>query len=160
MTYTEEELAYITEMDTRLSYGLDAMWLIITGAGIVFMQIGFMALEVGVVKAKNVKAAIFKNLFDHAIGTLSWYLLGYTLLTGNHYFAAGSDVEWIDHSPMFFPKIFQQYAFAVVASTIVSGATLSRCKLEVYLAYCFFLSGYIYRTCLLYACDNSLLSFR
>lgn len=108
------------------------------------MQVGFMALEVGVVKAKVVKAAIFKNLFDHAVGTLAWYLIGYSLFLGTDPFASGPEVMWFAHDPLHYARIFQQYAFAVTAATIVSGAVISRCRLEVYLVFCFLLSAYIY----------------
>jgi hypothetical protein len=40
-------IADLTAQATDLQAGLDAAWLMITGIGIVMMQAGFMALEVG-----------------------------------------------------------------------------------------------------------------
>jgi ammonia channel protein AmtB len=68
----EEQLE---EFKVSYAYGLNAAWLIITGIGIVMMQAGFMALEVGATRAKNVKATLFKNIVDHALGAVGKVLL-------------------------------------------------------------------------------------
>ena len=136
--------AQLAEFTATYTYGLNTAWLIITGTGILMMQAGFMALEVGATRAKNVKATLFKNIIDHAIGAVAWYCVGFSLFLGDHYFAAGTDVTWFNHYEFEFPRIFQQYGFAVTSSTIVSGALLSRCRLRVYVGFSLLLALYIY----------------
>lgn len=139
-----------TELQARLdettvvfTYGLNTAWLIITGIGIVLMQAGFMALEVGTVRAKNVKAALFKNVIDHSIGALAWYCFGWSLFIGGNPFASGPEATWFLHETFEYSRIFQQYGFAVTAATIVSGAVLSRCRLRVYVVFSGMLTLYI-----------------
>ena len=140
-TATLQDLA---ELNFRLNYGLNGMWLLVTGIGIVLMQAGFMALEVGTVRAKNAKAALFKNVIDHAFGALAWFCIGFSLFIGSNPFASGSDATWFVHQESEYPRLFQQYGFAVTSATIVSGAVLSRCRLRVYIAFSTLLSLYIY----------------
>lgn len=102
------------------------------------------SIPVGTVRAKNVKAAIFKNMFDHAAGAIGWYWIGYPLFIGNGPFASGGDVDWAQSNPAEYAKLFQQFGFCVTSATIVSGGIISRCKLEVYLIYAFFMASFIY----------------
>jgi len=134
----------LSELNRNLAYGLNASWLVITGIGIVTMQAGFMALEVGATRAKNVKATLVKNVIDHAVGAIAWYCVGFSLFLGNHPFAGGDDVTWFNHYPSEYARIFQQYGFAITSATIVSGALLSRCRLRVYVLFSLLLSLYIY----------------
>ena len=46
----------LEELNASFAYGLNTTWLLLTGIGIVTMQAGFLALEVGATRAKNVKA--------------------------------------------------------------------------------------------------------
>lgn len=141
---TTELLLLIETTKRELNYGLNSAWVLITGIGIILMQAGFMALEVGTVRAKNVKACLFKNTVDHAVGALAWYCIGWSLFVGNHPFASGEGATFFLHPQFEYARIFQQYGFAVTASTIVSGAVLSRCRLRVYVVFSFLLAMYIY----------------
>merc|ERR1719159_463741 len=68
---------------------LDTMWLLICGTFVFFMHAGFAMLEAGTGRAKNVQAILIKNLLTVCIGTLGWYLLGWSL-------AYGGDVKTMD----------------------------------------------------------------
>lgn len=98
----------------------------------------------GTVRAKNVKAAIFKNMFDHAAGAIGWYWIGYPLFIGSDAFASGQDVDWSQSDPAEYIRLFQQFGFCVTCATIVSGGIISRCKLEIYLVFAFLLSSFVY----------------
>lgn len=134
----------LQEIDARLSAGENGAFVIVTGIGIVMMQVGFMALEVGTVRAKHVKACLFKTVVDHSLGAIGWYLVGYALFNGMHPFAAGEGATWFYYPPTEFPRLFQQYGFAVTASTLVSGSVISRCKLWVYLVFSLLLGMFLY----------------
>jgi Amt family ammonium transporter len=72
-------------------YGLvlDTMWLLVCGTFVFFMHAGFAMLEAGTGRAKNVQAILIKNLITVCMGTLGWYLLGWSL-------AYGGDVKTVD----------------------------------------------------------------
>jgi Amt family ammonium transporter len=149
---TTELLKEFQQLKAELNFGLNTSWLIVTGIGIILMQAGFMALEVGTVRAKNVKAVskldtsvcvltndswqcLFKNMVDHATGALAWFCIGWSLFVGRNPFASGPGATFFIHPEFEYARIFQQYGFAVTASTIVSGAVLSRCRLRVYVIF-------------------------
>jgi ammonia channel protein AmtB len=82
---------------------------------------------------------LFKNTIDHALGSIAWFCVGWSFFIGDYPFISGDDVTWFYHNEFEFARIFQQYGFAVTASTIVSGALLSRCRLRVYAVFSFLL---------------------
>merc|ERR1719421_2378573 len=61
---------------------LDTMWLLVCGTFVFFMHAGFAMLEAGTGRAKNVQAILIKNLVTVCMGTLGWYLLGWSLAYG------------------------------------------------------------------------------
>merc|ERR1719191_2729524 len=68
---------------------LDTLWLLICGTFVFFMHAGFAMLEAGTGRAKNVQAILIKNLITVCMGTLGWYVLGWSL-------AYGGDVKGVD----------------------------------------------------------------
>ena len=58
---------------------VDVMWLLITGALVFFMQLGFALVEAGSVRAKNTKNILLKNILDCCIGALIWWSWGHAL---------------------------------------------------------------------------------
>merc|ERR1719235_3023443 len=61
---------------------LDTMWLLICGTFVFFMHAGFAMLEAGTCRAKNVQNIMIKNLVNVCIGTVGWYLLGWSFAYG------------------------------------------------------------------------------
>merc|ERR1719362_1824054 len=68
--------------DTGLSTAMDAMWLLVSGALVMFMQAGFAILESGACREKNAAMVLMKNVLDACLGGLVWYVLGYGLAYG------------------------------------------------------------------------------
>ena len=54
----------------------------ISGAFILLMQLGFALLENGLVRPKNSKNILIKNVFDCAISGLVFWLVGFGLAFG------------------------------------------------------------------------------
>merc|ERR1719265_534261 len=80
------------QLDARqldVSSVLDTLWLLVCGTFVFFMHAGFAMLEAGTGRAKNVQAILIKNLITVCMGTLGWYLLGWSL-------AYGGDVKGVD----------------------------------------------------------------
>merc|ERR1719326_2010109 len=68
---------------------LDTMWLLVCGTFVFFMHAGFAMLEAGTGRAKNAQAILIKNLLTVCMGTLGWYLIGWSL-------AYGGDTKTVD----------------------------------------------------------------
>jgi len=121
------------------------LWMIMCGAQVFFMQLGFLTLEAGSVSRRNVQNILFKGLMDACLGTLVWFCFGYGVawgkgesggfFGGNSFFTVGYDDT---------PDWFFQWAFCVTASTIVSGAVAERMKLEAYFVYVFSITALTY----------------
>lgn len=126
----------------------DQIWMIVSGALIVFMQCGFAMLEAGSIRQRNTANIIFKNVMDVCLASLIWWSVGYA-------FAYGKTKDHMIGSTNFFlieeaddesgmAGYFFQFTFAATASTIVSGAVAERTKTVAYFAYAFVLTGFIY----------------
>merc|ERR1719161_1550800 len=68
----------------------DTLWLLVCGTFVFFMHAGFAMLEAGTGRAKNVQAILIKNLITVCMGTLGWYLLGWSLAYGGDTLTADS----------------------------------------------------------------------
>jgi Amt family ammonium transporter len=130
-----------TEVESHLVRAVDTSYLLLTGMNILFMQAGFTALEAGGSRAKHVKSLLYKNFMDHSVGALTWFTVGWGLFTGVSDFAAGPGASFFVHPIEEYPRLFQQFAFAATAATIVSGAVTGRCKLEAYVVLAAVING-------------------
>ena len=115
-----------------------------------FMQSGFAMLCAGSVRAKNVKNIMLKNLLDACGGALGFWTIGFAFaydsgssgdrtFIGNHNFFIRNFASGGDYIGWFF-----QFAFAATAATIVAGTVAERCKMQAYLCYSVFLTGFVY----------------
>lgn len=107
-----------------------------SGFLIFFMQVGFVALETGSGRAKNVRNILLKNLVDVMLAAICWWAVGYAFAYGTsaggvigytHFFFEG---EGEASRPWFF-----SWTFCVAACTIVSGCLAERTRLLVYPAF-------------------------
>lgn len=120
------------------------------------MQPGFMLLEAGSVSRKNALNNIFKNVFDVCIGGIVFYLVGYSILTGEALWMVEalsslglakppgppSDAVPIADALYF----FFQLGFASAAVTVSSGAVTGRISPYAYSVFSVFFVGFIYPT--------------
>lgn len=118
----------------------DLLWVIIATALIVFMQAGFLCLEVGFVQPKNAASVALKNLIDWAVVSVVFYVIGFALMFGSSYGLAGGDKFFLngltEHgrgSDLGYAFFLFQLAFAGTAATIVSGAMAERTSFVTYL---------------------------
>jgi Amt family ammonium transporter len=124
------------------------VWFLIGAALVFFMQGGFAMVETGFTRAKNAGNIIMKNLMDFCIGTVTFMVIGFSLMMGENY-AFG-----VIGIPDF--QIFTNYAafpwssfvfnlvFCATAATIVSGAMAERTKFSAYCIYSAIISLVIY----------------
>jgi Amt family ammonium transporter len=127
---------------------LDLLWTLASGLFVFFMQSGFMALETGLVRAKNSINVAIKNFVDFIISSTTYWFFGFAIMfgtslygvVGSDNFLFGSDGN-IDHRYIFW---FFQVVFAGTSATIVSGAIAERTKFFSYLFISVIVSGIIY----------------
>ena len=68
-------------MDTKVM--IDTLWVIITGALVFFMNLGFAAVESGLARQKNTVNILSKNFIVFAVSSLGFLLLGWGLMFGD-----------------------------------------------------------------------------
>jgi len=118
------------------------LWMILCGAQVFFMQLGFAHLEAGSVSKRNVLNIIFKNIMDACLGSIVWFCLGYGFAWGDGSFIGSTSFFYVSYNEN--TNWFFQWAFCVTASTIVSGAVAERMKLEAYFIYTIIITAFIY----------------
>jgi ammonium transporter, Amt family len=114
----------------QLQQGADVFFLLM-GAILVFsMHGGFAFLEVGTVRQKNQVNALVKILVDFAVSTLMYFIVGYYLAYGVHFFHNATVLSGT--APAFDPqggtlvKFFFLCTFAAAVPAIVSGGIAER----------------------------------
>src|ERR1700709_2151531 len=65
------------------SVGFNSMWVIVAGMVVMFMQCGFMFLEIGFSRQKNAGTVVAKILTNFSICAVCWYLVGFAFAFGN-----------------------------------------------------------------------------
>ena len=140
---------------------INAMWVIVAACLVMFMQAGFLLLEVGFSRAKNAGAGVAKVLVNFSIASLCYWACGFALafgglgeIAGTHGFflnvgssveQAGSSIPFVETysiSPAAF--MFFQFVFCAVSLAIVWGATLERIKFSAYIIYAVIFSAVLY----------------
>ncbi|MCM5663964.1 ammonium transporter [Galbibacter mesophilus] len=123
---------------------LDLMWILIAGILVFFMQAGFTLVESGFTRSKNVINIVMKNFVDLIVGSLGFWIIGYTIMYGE---SIGSFIG----SPSLFYSVredmhnlFFQTVFAATAATIVSGAVAERTKFSTYIIFSLVMTVVIY----------------
>ena len=134
------------------SMAIDTIWVLIATALVFFMQAGFAMVETGFTRAKNAGNIIMKNLMDFSVGTIMFWVLGFSIMFGNDLggwigkidiFSQGS----YEHLGLGIPKeafLIFQTVFCATAATIVSGAVAERTKFISYLIFSFIISAFVY----------------
>lgn len=118
---------------------------LIWGSVLVFsMQLGFLCLEAGSVRMKNVKNIIIKNVLDICLASFTYYATGYAFsyakgngfiggtIDGSYFFLYTGSVE---PDLINYPFYFYQFTFAATSVSIVSGAVAERCSMCAYFTY-------------------------
>jgi Amt family ammonium transporter len=117
-----------------------------------FMQPGFAMVEAGFTRQKNTANILMKNLMDFAIGSLLYWVIGFTLMYGDSiggfigtpdlfFMSDGFGDNYSDYADIFF-----QTVFAATAATIVSGAMAERTEFKAYLIFSIVITVIIYPT--------------
>ncbi|WP_324023293.1 ammonium transporter [Maribacter sp. BPC-D8] len=129
---------------------MGALWIVLAGILVFFMQAGFTLVEVGFTRSKNTGNIIMKNLMDLAIGSLLFWAVGYGIMYGSDLVLGGlfrsspTDQGYFFFSATDWYNLFFQTVFCATAATIVSGAVAERTKFSTYLILSAVLTTLIY----------------
>jgi Amt family ammonium transporter len=151
-------------MTTKIA--MDTLWVIITGALVFFMNLGFAAVESGFARQKNAVNILSKNFIVFAVSSLGFLLLGWGLMFGDGNGFIGLKglfmVGGADNSPAtgaaysgvygaiswttvpLWAKFFFQLVFCGTAATIVSGAVAERIKYISFIIFSLILTMIVY----------------
>ena len=135
------------EIMSLVSGQVFGVWFLIGAALVFWMQAGFAMVEAGFTRAKNAGNILMKNLMDFCIGTVTFILIGFSLLLGEDLvgligkpgfdiFTAYGEFDWSNF-------VFNLVVCATTA-TIVSGAMAERTKFLSYCVYSGVISALIY----------------
>jgi len=134
--------------------GLDKSWMVLCGAMVFSMQLGFAWLEAGAIRKKNSATVYYKLTLNTLITVFTWWVLGYSFAFGSneggrfvgakHFYAGNS---W----SAAFGEIYSQYAhwtfqvsIAAVVPAITGGVIAERATLLGTSIHTFFMTLLIY----------------
>ncbi len=142
---------------TAIKSELDLTWVIVATGLVFFMQAGFMFLEIGFSRQKNVGTGVAKILINLAIVTIAWWAIGYGVAEGggNKIFGdtgfffhfgqtVGSGEEAFQVAGPDAMLMLYGLAFCAVSLAIVWGTTLERIKFGAYVIYAAVFGAVIY----------------
>jgi Amt family ammonium transporter len=144
------------------SVGFNSLWVIVAGMVVMFMQAGFMFLEIGFSRQKNAGTVVAKIITNFSIAAVCWYFVGFALAFGSSPSGLGGVIggtgfllQGFGDPTTAFPvmglsnatvesKFFFQFVFCAVSLAIVWGSTLERIKFGVYIIYAVVFAAVIY----------------
>ncbi|WP_010134713.1 ammonium transporter [Ochrovirga pacifica] len=129
-------------MDTSAILG--ALWIIISGILVFFMQAGFTLVETGFTRSKNAGNIIMKNIMDLIVGSIGFWAIGYSVMYGQSIagFIGTPEIFGLAGTKNY--ELFFQTVFAATAATIVSGAVAGRTKFSTYIIFSVIMTVIIY----------------
>ncbi len=135
------------EMMQLVSDNVFGVWFLIGAALVFWMQAGFAMVEAGFTRAKNTGNILMKNLMDFCIGTVTFILIGFSLLLGEDLLGfigkPGFDI-FTSYENFNFSSFVFNLVFCATTATIVSGAMAERTKFLSYCVYSGVISALIY----------------
>jgi ammonium transporter, Amt family len=141
---------------TDVSVAVETTWVVVAAVFVLFMQAGFLLLEVGFSRMKNAGTIVAKVLANLSIAALCYWAVGFALAFGGDGPLWGTEGWFLDTSNGdLFPamsfssavvpaKFFFQFTFCAVSLAIVWGTTIERIKFGAYLIYAVVFTAVIY----------------
>jgi Amt family ammonium transporter len=140
---------------------VNTTWVIVAAVFVMFMQAGFLLLEIGFSRMKNAGAGVAKVLLNFSIASIAYWAVGFALafggagwLSGDKGFfldvghtasEAASKIPLLESYPIAPAALFFfQFVFCAVSLAIVWGTTLERIKWQAYAVYAVIFAGVLY----------------
>ena len=131
---------------------IDRLWVLLAAVFVFLMQVGFLCLEVGMVRQREAVVQALKNAIDWMMAVLAFFLVGFGLMfgptlagwLGSGLFALEGLSEATGADPGALCFFLFQLGFVGTAVTIVSGALAGRVSFNAYLVASFVMAILIY----------------
>lgn len=137
---------------------LDNLWIIVAACLVLFMQAGFLLLEIGFSRQKNAGAGVAKILVNLSVASIAWWAVGFAFAFGGAGLIAGDSGFFMQHGTSYTDGAGEtvvangstatffifQFMFAAVSLAIVWGTTLERIKFIAYPIFGLVFAGLIY----------------
>ncbi|SFF08537.1 ammonium transporter [Sunxiuqinia elliptica] len=133
----------------ELAMSINNIWVLVAAFLVMFMQPGFAMVEAGFTRSKNTANILTKNLVDFSVGSIIFWLVGYTIMYGESiggligmpefFFNDNGIGDYTNKTDLIF-----QTMFAATAATIVSGAVAERTKFNAYIIFTVVITLFIY----------------
>ena len=109
-----------------LKQGSDALFILLGGIMVLAMHAGFAFLELGTVRKKNQVNALMKILVDFSVSTVAYFLVGYGVAYGTHFFIGAEELAVKNGYELV--KFFFLLTFAAAIPAIISGGIAERAR--------------------------------
>ncbi|MBN1958525.1 MAG: ammonium transporter [Desulfuromonadales bacterium] len=110
-----------------LQHGGDVLFLLLGAVMVFAMHAGFAFLEVGTVRQKSQVNAFVKILSDWSVSTVIYFLIGYPISYGIHFFSSAAGLLG-DNQGYELVRFFFLLCFAACIPAIISGGIAERAK--------------------------------
>ncbi len=134
-SFAGREYSSLITASSNYSADINSLWITTATFLVLFMQIGFLALESGWVRSKNSISVAQRNLADFCICFLAFYLFGFMFAFGSSQWGIVG-WNWTEKAALIDANIDQflfQAVFAGAAVTIASGTLAERMTFKSYL---------------------------
>jgi len=141
-----------SSLDTSsTNYLFNTLFLLFSGALVMWMAAGFAMLEAGLVRSKNTTEILTKNILLYALACLAFQIIGFDIMyQGNETagwlpsFGFGIEATATGAAQPRKVDFFFQVVFVATAMSIVSGAVAERMKLSAFLIFALVMTSVIY----------------
>ncbi|MFZ5485428.1 MAG: ammonium transporter [Pseudomonadota bacterium] len=106
--------------------GGDTLFLLLGAVMVLAMHAGFAFLELGTVRRKNQVNALVKILVDFCVSTVAYFLVGYGVAYGVHFFVGAEQLAAFHGYALV--KFFFLLTFAAAIPAIISGGIAERAR--------------------------------
>lgn len=120
----------------------DTLFLLLGAIMVLAMHAGFAFLELGTVRRKNQVNALVKILADFSVSTLAYFLVGYGIAYGAHFFVGAE--TFVPENGRELTRFFFLLTFAAAIPAIISGGIAERARFNPQLLATFLLVGFVY----------------
>jgi len=125
-----------------LKQGADSLFILLGAIMVLAMHAGFAFLELGTVRQKNQVNALVKILIDFSISTVVYFLIGYSVAYGTHFFVSAEVLTQKNGYDLV--KFFFLLTFAAAIPAIISGGIAERARFYPQLLATAVIVGFIY----------------
>ena len=125
-----------------LKQGSDVLFILLGGIMVLAMHAGFAFLELGTVRKKNQVNALVKILVDFSISTVVYFIVGYGVAYGTHFFVGAEELAAKNGYELV--RFFFLLTFAAAIPAIISGGIAERARFYPQLIATAVIVGFVY----------------